>query len=653
MKKIFLSFMISTSMILGVLSVNAVSIDYEDFDVDSISETVNEDASISMREVKIEEMIQNEYITPFEAANSEIMIYSDNVWNYSYTGNVQTFTAPNDGYYTLECYGGGTNYSLGGYAKGTVFLKKDEKMYIYVGGQSSLFNGGNRASNITMDCSNLATGTPSSGATDIRVIPATNGSWYISNHSSWNTDKSLLSRLVTAGGGASTGLNVSCSFSLDPIYYYYPYNYPLSNNILGLGTAGTGQQLAHVPGEDGGHRALIRSSGGGGWYGGATSGNVAYAGTSNVLGSFQLESRTYTVTDGTVKNAQNQGNGKAIITLSSSNYTVNYYKMDLNGNYVLDESVTNTESVGVEVTPEVKTYEGFKSPEPITKTVEVDGSTEISYYYERNKYEVTYIDKTPDGKEIGKTTKLVYYDADVRGAELGDDKADNKYYLQYKYVSDTSAKVTAEGAVVYRIFEFCETEATSNLKWNDENNKDGFRPNKYKLILKQNGILIDEVELSSDETNYTFPNLPKYDSVGKLYQYTFSVDASDRYQISFDDNGNLIIEDYQPASFSVVIPKNIVLDGNTGKADYSVSVKGKFYYNDTLTVKPEGSFIMTDRSNISSMHASVTQIKTGFTKEDGVSNSCVTSGSIQVNRTNFAGLWNGTFHFDIKFVMKN
>ena len=50
------------------------------------------------------------------------------------------------------------------------------------------------------------------------------------------------------------------------------------------------------------------------------------------------------------------------------------------------------------------------------------------------------------------------------------------------------------------------------------------------------------------------------------YKYTFDVDASNRYQIVFDEDGNLIVEDYLPANFSVTIPKTIVLDGNTGNA---------------------------------------------------------------------------------------
>ena len=354
-----------------------------------------------------------------------------------------------------------------------------------------------------------------------------------------------------------------------------------------------------------------------------------------------------------VDHAGNISNTYSYEIPSVANYTVKYYKMDINGDYIIDKTVNGTTTIGTSVTPEVKVYEGFKTPESVTKTVLADGSTEISYYYERNKYEATYIDKTSGGKELGRSSKPAYYDADVRGSELGDDKSDNAYYPQYRYVSDTAAKVTTDGAIVYRIFESCETEAEANLQWNDNNNKDGFRPATYKLELKQNGTVIDEVELPSGTTNYVFPGLQKYDATGKPYQYTFNVEASDRYSINFDDNGNLIIEDYQPASFSVIIPKQITLDGNTGYAGYTVSVNGVFYYNDTLTVKPVASFILADRSNISSMQASVSQPKTAFTKEDNVTNGCSANGNIQVNRNYFSGNWTGYFNFYIHFEMEN
>ena len=89
------------------------------------------------------------------------------------------------------------------------------------------------------------------------------------------------------------------------------------------------------------------------------------------------------------------------------------------------------------------------------------------------------------------------------------------------------------------------------------------------------------MELPSDETNYTFSNLPKYDSNGDVYKYTFNIDASNRYQMEFNEDKNLIIENYLPANFRVTIPKKIILDGNKGNADYVVSVNGTFYYNDS------------------------------------------------------------------------
>ena len=655
MKQKFLSILIICSLFVGTIFANAVSIEFEE--LESISEDLQNDSNeiiIENEEIKNTPKAIEKIINNYETnTNANSTINENNNWNFSYTGNVQEFITPINGYYRLECYGGGTNYSMGGYAEGTIYLEKNEKLYIYVGGQTKTYNGGSCAVNVNMPCSNLVSGTTSSGATDIRLISASNNSWFLINHSSWNTDVSLLSRIVTAGGGASVGSNFSCAYYNDNYYFFYPYNYSFSNGNLGIGTAGTSNAVNREPGDKGGHRAIARGSGGGGWHGGKTEGNIAYAGTSYVQETYIKDKKTYTITNINTKEAQNNGNGKAKITLLSAPYSVKHYKMDLNGNYVLDEIIIDTAIIGDKITPTVKEYIGFKTPEPITEIVLNDGSTEVSYYYERNQYPVTYIDKDSNGNEIGRTTKMVYYDADVRGSELGDDTSDNKYYSQYQYISDTTAKVTTNGATVYRIFEFCKTEAKSNLQWNDNNDADGFRPEKYKLKLKQNGKIIDEIELPSDTTNYTFPNLPKYDENGTPYQYTFDVDASERYNIRFDDNGNLIVEDYLPANFSVIIPKQIVLDGNTGKADYQIIVNGVFYYNDTLTVQPENNLELTDRSNLQTLDANIFLNKTTFTKKDNVLEGSNSLGSIQTEKIIFPGSWSGSFNFDIKFVMQD
>lgn len=127
----------------------------------------------------------------------------DTVFNFDYTGNVQAFTAPIKGTYKIEAWGasGGdvtisdTTYQggLGGYTSGTINLEKNQKLYIYVGGSTSSFEGGyNGGAAGGSGTDGKYTG--GGGATDIRIV---NGNW--------NDFNSLKSRIMVAAGGAGTG----------------------------------------------------------------------------------------------------------------------------------------------------------------------------------------------------------------------------------------------------------------------------------------------------------------------------------------------------------------------------------------------------------------------------------------------------------------
>ncbi len=71
-------------------------------------------------------------------------------------------------------------------------------------------------------------------------------------------------------------------------------------------------------------------------------------------------------------------------------YVVKHYLMDLDGkNYTLDNTQNLKGTTDTYVTPDVKQYEGFTSPSTKTVTINGDGSTEVSYYYERNSYNLT------------------------------------------------------------------------------------------------------------------------------------------------------------------------------------------------------------------------------------------------------------------------
>ena len=186
---------------------------------------------------------------------------------FSYTGNVQTFTAPRKGTYKLECWGarGGSRSTdastiggAGGYAYGELALEKGDTLYVYVGGYggtingvaSNGWNGGGKAG---------YSGIYGGGASDIRV---TNGTW--------NAAASLNSRIIVAGGGGS-------------------YGGPYQQGGYGGGTTGGNGQGNYGSGGTGGTQTAGGSgnagsfgiggngtaanggyggAGGGGWYGG-------------------------------------------------------------------------------------------------------------------------------------------------------------------------------------------------------------------------------------------------------------------------------------------------------------------------------------------------------------------------------------------------
>lgn len=116
--------------------------------------------------------------------------------NFSYTGNSQTFVAPQNGEYTLEVWGaqGGngstqtTQYGgKGGYSTGSINLTQGNTLSIYVGGQGNTpatstpggFNGGGSGGN---------SGASGGGASDMRLGGIT-----------------LQNRIIIAGGGGGGG----------------------------------------------------------------------------------------------------------------------------------------------------------------------------------------------------------------------------------------------------------------------------------------------------------------------------------------------------------------------------------------------------------------------------------------------------------------
>ena len=313
---------------------------------------------------------------------------------FAYTGAVQTYEVLFDGNYKLEVWGaqgGGAHHSSengtagkGGYSTGVVTLKAGDILYVYVGGEGKTkvlkgtvdggFNGGGYGWSNTGGSSDV----PSSGggATDIRLVRA-NGSWYNTNHTSWLTDESLLSRIIVAGGGGGGGMDREAAGSGGG-----------TSGISGNGAGGT-QTTGHAFGKgadsttaNGANANYGGPGAGGGWYGGSLSGwrgagggsgfiltaeTVGNAPTGYSVSSDYYLSSASTIAgnalmpthDGTSTMTGNEGNGYAKITCLNCNESIEqdefslkfdgYQKVEYvqsNGNQYIGTGIIPNDSYG-------------------------------------------------------------------------------------------------------------------------------------------------------------------------------------------------------------------------------------------------------------------------------------------------------------------
>ena len=237
-------------------------------------------------------------------------------YDFAYTGNYQEFVVPKTGYYEVELWGAsGAGFGgAGGYTKGTIYMIKEEKYYIYVGGVGSRGtpgvnspsavgqggiggyngggNGGNAGGSSGALWANYSGGMAGGGATDIRYFASTPTSTQLT----WNNIEGLRSRIMVAGGGGGTNLS---NVDYDKYkstgggltgdkggLYAFIVGYPTDITKRGAGAT----QLTGGTFGVGGTGAITGSStschghsgGGGGYYGGA--GGQSTAGNCHMIG---------------------------------------------------------------------------------------------------------------------------------------------------------------------------------------------------------------------------------------------------------------------------------------------------------------------------------------------------------------------------------
>lgn len=265
---------------------------------------------------------------------------------FGYTGSVQEYVVPRDGYYKLEAWGAsgggstdqtkGSHGGQGGYTAGTVYLTRGTKLFLYVGeagwyttaimnDADGSWNGGGARTNSTA-CGSSTGG----GASDIRLLGGT-----------WDNDAGLKSRILVAGGGggADDATNEKIGKSNDGSGGAGGGLVAESGRVNGRYdaiAAGGGQSSVNGTAFGKGEScncATDTGAGGGGYYGGLASCNNnggAGGGSSYVSGytgcdttylvNQRINGKNLTFTDVVLQQGGNTGNGKICITPLSDTY---------------------------------------------------------------------------------------------------------------------------------------------------------------------------------------------------------------------------------------------------------------------------------------------------------------------------------------------
>lgn len=179
--------------------------------LNNLSKYINSEKTLSEFKIKDENTLQgiyNNYTFEIDKNLNVNIINEIDINNYlsvgtkytfSYKNQSQEFTTEASGNYQIQLWGAaggslsGSRGGKGAYTKGTIYLNKGEKIYLYTGQKGEInqltqsFNGGGIAATNDNIC------TAGGGATDIRLVSG-----------SWNNFDSLKSRIMVAGGGAGS-----------------------------------------------------------------------------------------------------------------------------------------------------------------------------------------------------------------------------------------------------------------------------------------------------------------------------------------------------------------------------------------------------------------------------------------------------------------
>ena len=127
-------------------------------------------------------------------------------------------------------------------------------------------------------------------------------------------------------------------------------------------------------------------------------------------------------------------------------------------------------------------------------------------------------------------------------------------------------------------------------------------------------------------------------------------------QIEEESTQTVELEAYKGSTYSVVLPKTIVVDATTGSANYGISVKGDLNPNDNITITSDETLVLSSEyNNTDTVELNVNRNKTTWTWEDVQNNNeSVVTETLSLNDGNSisAGDYRGvlTFYISCKSI---
>lgn len=317
-------------------------------------------------------------------------------FDFSYTGGVQTFTAPATGTYLLEVYGakgggnGGFNDSigggLGGYSKGKVKLTKGQVLYVCVGqwpGDDGLSGGYNGGGSAAIGSGGFGGGGATHIGTKNSVLSGyggTSGLLIVAGGGGGNGRYGSGSGAGGAGGGLS---GYSGTFGTWNPTSYLPGGRAGTQSAGGAGGSmtndlGTWTGNSGTFGKGGDAVGPTSGGGGGGLYGGGGGGSANGGACGGGGGSSYIGG----VSDGDTLADINSGNGKAKISIITDDGIIvdPFYVVK---NTECTSHALNT-SASMDVGHSITCVPGCKAGGTANGTIGQKGSAKISVSYNTN-----------------------------------------------------------------------------------------------------------------------------------------------------------------------------------------------------------------------------------------------------------------------------